>query len=238
MESLTQSPPKNRTSISFKCRKVIPQYVSPYNTLSQSPQNIFHIPNQLQLLQKLTFLKSLELLLYPKLQYYIQDYASISVTKLAVDITTGIYSLGWILQMFPSLQELYINELCDTKIGTNAPIRIYLNLQILGISCSAEYPGLLEIVKIVVPNLHRLDMNSEFNMRMSVEYHFNIDLSNWGLNYCNLTFASKNSIFLPANYRTKHKMGTMRVDIMFNNETHFKIGGYLIKNSDNDIVIA
>ncbi|KAI8882357.1 hypothetical protein K501DRAFT_273762 [Backusella circina FSU 941] len=149
---------------------------------------IFREPNHVRCLQKLTYLKELEIPIYPELQTYVAEIASFSVTKLEIELRMGPCSLVWLLTAFPSLEVLVVrcesNSLEGKEGNHNNPVKIHHHLKRLKISTRNVKLELLTYIKASLPNLEVFDFAYFFVVSPDV----NMDLSNWNLKKCELLF--------------------------------------------------
>jgi hypothetical protein len=139
-------------------------------------------------------LKTLDTPFYYQVQHYDQAIASISITKFHIHMTDGTLYLGWILERFPSLEELYINaESCaikgvlDEKESMN---EAHLRLRYLKMKSNSIHQELITLVKKVAPNMKDLQLVfcglTKRDTRM-------IDLTGWVLDKCSISFDYRSS---------------------------------------------
>ncbi|KAI8886542.1 hypothetical protein K501DRAFT_269704 [Backusella circina FSU 941] len=158
----------------------------------------FREPAQLSRFKELTLITMLQAKFDKAIQNaYNQDLMSTSITKLVLELSNynykeGVTVIDWLLSMFPSLKELYLNPCHNYYNGIDfspgmVSGKIHLNLQILSlidsdVSCETFY-----YIKRVTPNLKVLYW-------MMGDNHTDMNLIGWNLYKCELLISSQKDI--------------------------------------------
>jgi hypothetical protein len=117
---------------------------------------VFLQPHELGYLKSVTSLKQMRLTLGSSMQAYKDEIASSSLIKLTISIKgQDAFNVGWLLSIFPSLEELVIDVSSAMLIAGNKRV-IYPKLRKLRVEECIIHPNLLGFITTVAPNIQKL----------------------------------------------------------------------------------
>ncbi|KAI8875187.1 hypothetical protein K501DRAFT_338842 [Backusella circina FSU 941] len=167
---------------------------SPGSLQEESNPHLLEDSEQLQHTYKLTALRTLKIpvkSVNSLVKTFQQNPISLSITQLFIECRYRSLHVDWLLEMFPSLEDLHISQSkCNTKRYTEEVLnnsspkhdrKTYINLHRLTISHCRIYPQVLDFVKTVAPNLTHLSL---YTITMVSEPNggvYLIDLSGYNL---------------------------------------------------------
>ncbi|KAI8886577.1 hypothetical protein K501DRAFT_269738 [Backusella circina FSU 941] len=147
---------------------------------------------QLEYIRKMTSLKSLKMGINPKVQTHHLDFVSKTVTKLYIRFENHPFYIDWVMSMFPSLEELWIDcppyssaiKLVNRDAWKSVAEKTYPKLLVIKATYSPIDQNFLGFCKRVAPNVAKLDLTIDFpSKRRTV----GIDLLGWKVKRCSLS---------------------------------------------------